>query len=215
MFKNGIIATLLGLLLPGCASTTQTPDWLEEAAKVHQEFHDILNANPQATPESRNFQISNACTILEANPQWASDLNRVHNQWGVRPETLLAMIRQESSFRYDARPIKNGKRLSSAYGFAQALDGTWEHYQQETGLTHHRRDNFAHASYFMGWYIDHINKVNKVSKHDVKNLYYSYHDGPTAASRGSYLKKPWLIKVGVRMERHAADYEKQLDHCLG
>ena len=53
----------------------------------------------------------------------------------------MAIIKQESSFIADARPWKNKafrlhslKRVTSARGYAQAVDGTWEMYLKDRGL---------------------------------------------------------------------------------
>ena len=51
----------------------------------------------------------------------------------------MAIIRQESSFDPNAAPERNKllgfipwKRPSSAKGYAQAVEGTWEEYKKET-----------------------------------------------------------------------------------
>jgi len=53
----------------------------------------------------------------------------------------MAIIRQESSFQADAQPPRSrilwiipGPRPSSAYGYSQALDGTWDWYRQATAI---------------------------------------------------------------------------------
>jgi hypothetical protein len=44
-------------------------------------------------------------------------------------------------------------RQSSAYGYSQALDGTWEEYQEDQRRGA-RRDRIDDATDFMGWYMD-------------------------------------------------------------
>ena len=44
---------------------------------------------------------------------------------GVDPGLLAQIAGYESGFNPDARPIKDGKRMSSAHGLGQFLDGTW------------------------------------------------------------------------------------------
>ena len=63
----------------------------------------------------------------------------------------MAMMYQESSFRHDARPpmdyflfIPLGRR-SSAYGYAQVKDETWDDYKRETGHSWADRDDFGDA----------------------------------------------------------------------
>ena len=62
----------------------------------------------------------------------------------------MATIYTESSFRHNAKPPRKwylgfipGKRASSAYGYSQALDGTWDRYQKETGRWGASRTDFA------------------------------------------------------------------------
>ena len=61
-------------------------------------------------------------------------------------------MRQKSSFRHNAAPpratflgVPMWWRQSSAYGYAQAKDSTWEWYQQKTGNWGADRDNYADA----------------------------------------------------------------------
>ena len=42
---------------------------------------------------------------------------------------------------------------SSAYGYAQALEGTWDDYRKDTGRRGADRDDFADSSDFIGWYM--------------------------------------------------------------
>lgn len=44
---------------------------------------------------------------------------------GTDPATMARIANFESRFNSDAAPIQNGKRLSSAHGYGQFLDGTW------------------------------------------------------------------------------------------
>jgi hypothetical protein len=86
-------------------------------------------------------------------------MKRTERRWGVPVAVQMATIYQESKFIGNARTpqqytlgvIPMG-RQSSAYGYSQALDGTWEEYQKEYGGYRSRRDNIDHATDFMGWY---------------------------------------------------------------
>ena len=79
---------------------------------------------------------NNACSIIHENPEWYYDMTKSYNKWGIPLNVQLAFIKQESSFRSNAQPplkyylgfIPKG-RASSAYGYAQALDGTWDDYK--------------------------------------------------------------------------------------
>ena len=75
-------------------------------------------------------------------PNWFRAMKRTEAKWGVPVSVQLATIARESSFEHDAQPTKrigsgwfSPARCprSSAYGYAQAIDGTWEGYMQDTG----------------------------------------------------------------------------------
>ena len=75
---------------------------------------------------------------------------------------------------------------SSAYGYAQALEGTWDDYRRSTGRRGADRDDFADSSDFIGWYMHGANRVNGVAMHDAYNQYLAYHEGKAGFARGSY-----------------------------
>lgn len=87
---------------------------------------------------------------------------RTEQQWGVPVSVQLATIARRSSFVHDAQPMKTKgfwifKRKvprSSALGYAQALDGTWDEYVEKTGRRRADRTDFADASDFIGWYMN-------------------------------------------------------------
>ena len=55
-------------------------------------------------------------------------------------------------FQYKLGVIPVG-RQSSAFGYSQALDGTWEEYLEDQRRRRARRDNIRDAADFMGWYM--------------------------------------------------------------
>ena len=84
-----------------------------------------------STPQPKN--IKNVCSMYDEYYDWYLAADTVEQRWGIPPHVTMAFIYQESKFIDDARPpwqwfmwiIPMG-RASSAYGYAQALDGTWE-----------------------------------------------------------------------------------------
>jgi hypothetical protein len=133
----------------------------------------------------------------------------------------LATIARESSFQPDARPTKRvGSWIfarevprSSAYGYAQALEGTWDDYRRETGRRGADRDDFADSSDFIGWYMHGAARVNGVALHDAYHQYLAYHEGKAGFARGSYRGKSWLPAVARDVEQWAARYDAQLQRC--
>jgi hypothetical protein len=104
--------------------------------------------------------LDNACLLADERPEYYRAMERAERRWGVPVHVQMATFYQESRFVGDARPphvyrlgiIPMG-RMSSAYGYSQALDGTWAEYQRETGRRFARRTDIDDASDFMGWYM--------------------------------------------------------------
>jgi len=162
----------------------------------------------------------NLCSIFEEKRDWYEAAIDARDKWGAPVHVPMAMMYQESSFKYNAAPpmqyflwiIPIG-RASDAYGYAQVKTATWDEYVDATGNWFADREDFDDAIDFMGWYIYKTNKVNKVSKWDAYNQYLNYHEGRGGYRRKTYNKKPWLIKVAKKVDRRAVRYSKQYWGC--
>ena len=165
-------------------------------------------------------QLDNACAIIGERPAYYRAMVRAEKRWGVPVAVQMASIHQESKFIGDARTphqyalgiIPIG-RQSSAYGYSQALDGTWEEYLQETGNRRAKRDNINDATDFMGWYMDGSTKRLGISKWDARAQYLAYHEGRSGYARGSYRSKGWLVAVSSGVQQRAEMYHAQLSAC--
>jgi hypothetical protein len=104
-------------------------------------------------------------------------------------------------------------RQSTAYGYSQALNGTWEEYQRSEGGRRSKRDDIADATDFMGWYMDESSRSLGISKSDAEAQYLAYHEGRTGYASQSYLGKPWLVEVAARVEARSEMYAEQLAYC--
>jgi len=119
--------------------------------------------------------LDNACSIVEQRPHYMRAFKATERRWGVPVNVQMAIIHQESRFKANAKTpmryilgvIPRG-RQSSAYGYAQALDGTWEEYKNSTGRFVARRSNIGDATDFMGWYMNKTKQRNGVSLSDAK-----------------------------------------------
>lgn len=164
--------------------------------------------------------LDNACALAQERPQYFRAIRAAERKWNVPAPVMMAMIHQESRFVGDARTphqyalgvIPMG-RQSSAYGYSQALDGTWDEYRAETGRSGARRDRIADATDFMGWYMDKSEKVLGLSKSDARNQYLAYHDGRAGYARGTHNSKGWLLAVSARVQDRANMYGQQLTGC--
>ena len=132
----------------------------------------------------------------------------------------MAIIHQESRFKKAAKTprkyflgiIPSG-RQSSAYGFAQALDGTWSEYKRSTGRFAARRSSIRDAADFIGWYMTETKRRSGVALSDARNQYLAYHEGRGGYARGSHRKKSWLLRVADKVERRSQMYANQLRNC--
>ncbi|THH36638.1 lytic transglycosylase [Aliishimia ponticola] len=165
-------------------------------------------------------ELDNACSILKQRPQYAQAFRATERKWSVPMHVQMATIYQESKFISDARtPFKYTLgvipmgRQSSAFGYAQALDGTWDEYRNETGKRGARRDRIDDASDFMGWYMNKTRERNGVSLGDARNQYLAYHEGHTGYARKTYTSKSWLMRVAADVDKRADRYQVQLAGC--
>ncbi len=169
------------------------------------------------TPPS---DLDNACNIVAERPQYLRAMKRAERNWGVPVPVQMAIIHQESKFvgdaetpfRWELGVIPVG-RVSTAYGYSQALDGTWDEYRQLTGNRRARRDRIADATDFMGWYMTQTERRLGIPLSDARRQYLAYHDGWTGYARGSYNAKGWLLNVSNRVAARAQTYESQLRSC--
>lgn len=164
--------------------------------------------------------VENACYIFEEKPDWFDASLDVEKRYGLPIQVQLAIMRQESSFKHDAAPPRDTLlgipmwwRISSAYGYAQVKDGTWDWYKDKTGRWFASRENYADAVDFMGWYASISQRTLGISKWDAYNQYLAYHEGHGGWKNKSYNKKQWLISVAKKVERNAQTYGAQLKNC--
>lgn len=166
--------------------------------------------------ESKPKDVDNICKIFSEKSKWVAPAQQSYSQWGIPVELMMAIIRHESSFRSQARPLdKRGKRLSSAYGYAQAIDGTWKIYRRENNKPRADRTKFSDAIDFVGWYSSKsISKGDNISPFDVNALYVFYHDGWGALPEdGSRELKPEVLKVAAKIYKQTLLYHRQLKKC--
>jgi hypothetical protein len=164
--------------------------------------------------------MDDACSILDQRPKYMNAMKRAEARWGVPMHVQMATIYQESKFIGNAKTphqfalgvIPTG-RQSSAYGYSQALDGTWDDYRNATGRRGARRNRIDDAADFMGWYMDQSEKKLGISKYDAQNQYLAYHEGSAGFARGNHNGKAWLLRVAAAVGARADLYQRQLIAC--
>jgi hypothetical protein len=164
--------------------------------------------------------LDDACSILEQRSGYLRAFQATERKWGVPVSVQMATIYQESKFVSKARPPQRYAlgvipvgRQSSALGYSQALDGTWDEYMREAGRRGARRNDIRDASDFMGWYMRKTVERNGIPLTDARNQYLAYHEGHTGYARGSYQRKPWLMRVSNEVAARAYVYDRQLATC--
>jgi hypothetical protein len=165
--------------------------------------------------------MDDACSVIRQRPQYLKAMRSTQSRWGVPISVQMAILYQESKFIGNARTphqytlgvIPMG-RQSSAYGYAQALDSTWDDYRRGQNRLGARRDNIRDATDFMGWYIDGTTAMLGLSKSDAESQYLAYHEGRNGFANQSYKAKGWLVDVAQRIGARSAMYHDQLAVCL-
>ncbi len=160
------------------------------------------------------------CAIFGERRSWYRAASRAHEKWGVSEAVQLAIIHPESGFRATARPARRrllwvlpGRRPSSAYGYGQVLDSTWDLYRRATGKRRAQRDDFGDVADFIGWYAAEIRTRSGVAPDDAYSLYLAYHEGPLGFSRGTHRSKAWLLGIARSVAVRAERYQRQYAGC--
>jgi hypothetical protein len=188
-FLRGLGLALSGLLLTSCVSS-----------------------------QPRN--ITNVCDIFDDRRSWYRAAHDSEERWGIPIAVNMAFIYQESSFRARAKPERTrllwvlpGPRPSSAFGYAQALDSTWNDYESNSGNRSATRSNFDDAIDFVAWYNANSSRISSIAPGDARNLYFAYHEGNGGYQRRTYTDKQWLIDAANRVQSNSERFEAQLNSC--
>jgi hypothetical protein len=164
--------------------------------------------------------VADVCSIFEEKDDWYDSALAAYKRWGAPIHVQMAIINQESSFVADVQPdrvhflgIPLWWRPTSAYGYTQALDMTWNDYVKATGNYGADRDDFADATDFVGWYMKHTTQSLAIPGSDAYRQYLAYHEGQKAYRRGRWKSKPALMRAARHAATFAARYKKQLRRC--
>jgi hypothetical protein len=162
----------------------------------------------------------NLCAIFQEKTQWHEDAQQASQRWQVSIPILMAIMYQESHFVADAKPPRTWLlgfipwfRPSSAFGYAQALDGTWDNYLDSAGSFGADRDDFADAVDFIGWYNHNSYTQLGIPLQNAKLLYLAYYEGLDGYARKNYLKKADIQKTADKVAFRAKLFQKQLNQC--
>ncbi|MEQ3634957.1 transglycosylase SLT domain-containing protein [Alcanivorax sp.] len=172
------------------------------------------------TPTNTN----NVCAVFDQRGGWFNNwykyAKNAEKEYGVPVPVLMATIYKESGFNARAKPPRTKllgfipwKRPSSAYGYPQALDGTWDWYKDATGRRGVKRNDFKDAVRFVGWYHYQSYKKNGVARNDTYNLYLNYYAGHGGYARGTWKNNKWMKGAAQRTASTANRYQQQMQGC--
>ncbi len=160
------------------------------------------------------------CDIFDDKPDWYKAAKKSEDKWGSSVPVMMSIMFQESQFKQNAKPARSkilwifpGPRPSNAYGFAQVKSDTWDNYQDDTGHSWARRDNFKDAVDFIGWYNVQSQTRSKVKPNDAYNLYLAYHEGHGGYNKHTYNGKGWLKSTAQQVATRTTQYTQQLAQC--
>ena len=163
---------------------------------------------------------ANSCVIFEGKRNWYKATKKSYDKWNAPIALQLAIINQESSFQQFAKPKRKkifglipAGRPSTAFGYAQVTNPTWDWYKSSTNKNNASRANFKDVTDFIGWYSDQTSKMLGIKKHDFYNQYLAYHEGHGGWKKKSFKSKKWLIEVAKKVESNGNKYNIQLKEC--
>ncbi len=171
---------------------------------------------------SSNQLISTAdsCIIFDQKKNWYKATKKSYDKWKTPIAFQLAVIKQESSFIQFAKPKRKkilgfipSSRPSTAFGYAQITNPTWNWYKNKTNNINASRANFYDVTDFIGWYTTQSEKMVGISKKDYYNHYLAYHEGQNGWSKKTFNNKEWLIEVAKNVERNTNMFNQQLKNC--
>lgn len=163
-----------------------------------------------------------ACDMFHHQGGWWRAVKSAERRWGAPPELQLAIIRQESGFRYRARPpekhflwIIPAGHVTSAHGYAQALNTTWDEYKRARGDNGVDRTEFSDATDFVAWFTSVTHRQLGVPYSDARSHYLAYHEGRGGFSRQTYRGDAALLAAAQRVQTYRDTYAAQLSRCEG
>ena len=160
------------------------------------------------------------CEIFERRPAWYRDTARVAEQYGVGQALQMAVVRHEAGFQARARPPRRriwgfipGPRPSTAFGYSQALDGTWQRFQHETRRPRARRDRFSDAVELIGWYYAETFDRLGPKARDPYHFYLAYNQGVGGYVKAVERPDSPAARYARRVAATASRFETRLEGC--
>ena len=168
-------------------------------------------------PPSKPLEL---CDIFAERPGWHRAAVRMEKRWKIPVPVAMAFVQRESAYRAKARPPRDKllwiipwKRPSSAYGYAQATNPTWQEYLDDAGGWRSSRDRFASAIDFVGWYNARSHRTLGIPRDDAYHLYVAYYAGPGGYRSGRWQRNQQVRGYADKVAARAASYQRQYRSC--
>ena len=173
----------------------------------------------QAAPPERPPRTSeDICSVLREKPHWYAATRAAAAESQVAEGILLAIIETESRFEGGARPPRRRllgvvpwRHVSTASGYAQALDGAWGEFEAHLGRPA-RRTRFDDSVRFVGWYLERARRRLGLGD-DVAGLYLAYHEGIAGYRSGRWRGKQSLRRLATRVAARSGYMQERLEQC--
>ncbi len=163
---------------------------------------------------------SNSCDIFSERYFWYKHAKKAEKKWRAPIYIQLAIIKKESNFNWLAKPQRKkffkvipGPRLSSSFGYSQAIRGTWKQYKKETGNKFATRARFKDSVDFIGWYMNKTSKLLKIPLTDAYGQYLAYYLGWNDFKNKNYKNNQKAIILAKNVQKQAKVYRTQLNLC--
>ena len=196
------VAVVASLLVTGCA----------------QNFTPITKQGSKGNGLNSHISDLNICQIFEREPEWFDAAVIMEDKFGTPIPMAMAIVKQESSFVHNARPIKRnaaGRGIgykSTAYGYSQALTGTWDDFKKVAKRRVDRTD-FADSLLFIGWYTSLSKQELNLPWRKAADHYLAYHEGRTGYRQKRHEGKTALLNIADKVAKQTSQYSKQLRGC--
>ena len=160
------------------------------------------------------------CQIFAQHPSWYRAAWAAQKEWGTPVAVTMAFVHRESSYRANAKPprgkllwIVPWRRPSTAYGYAQATNETWEDYLRLRGGWFRERNDFSDAVDFIGWYNHLSRRELGLASTDARNVYLAYYHGRGGYRRGAHKRNADSPGYAAKVAARAAQYGAQQAKC--
>lgn len=177
----------------------------------------MLLAGCASVPPLRPLDL---CAVFAQKERWVAPALAAEARWQIDVPLMMATVFHESSYHATARAPRRkilgvipGPRLSSAYGYPQAINSTWADYQRATGRSWAQRDDIDDALDFVGWYHDGSARQLNLPRDDAYALYLAYHQGRGGYARRSFERSPRLMAYAQKVAQTHQRYREQLRSC--